>query len=77
MTADLTEWGVIEAIKRSGSAAYADLARRYPEKIVRARFERMVSAGFLEYGVSLETAWLVAPGRWEREPHGAPLEMAT
>lgn len=38
------------------------VARGFPEKVVYAKYDKMMRKGYLEYGVSLRTAWLSEKG---------------
>jgi len=35
----------------------------FPPKVVEAKYERFFKRGWIEYGVSLRTAWLTSQGR--------------
>ncbi len=35
------------------------LAHKYPVKVILAKMQQMVRRGLLDYGVSLQTAWVV------------------
>lgn len=58
---DLDTATVLAAV--ADGEGYTSLCERFPHKIVLAAFEREIQRGNLEYGVSVQTAWLTPQGR--------------
>lgn len=60
--ADITDDEVIEAIRSGGPGhGFKVLSERYPPKVVRAKYYLMVRRRQLDYGVSVESAWVEPP----------------
>ncbi|GHE32379.1 hypothetical protein GCM10017673_39130 [Streptosporangium violaceochromogenes] len=59
---DLNTPTVLAAIQEHGFAALAELAERFPRKVVLAAYAREERAGNLEYGVSAGSPWLTSKG---------------
>jgi hypothetical protein len=60
---DLSTRIVLEVVDYWGMHAWERLSEKYPPKLVLAAIEREVTAGRLEYGVSVHRPWLTDSGR--------------
>jgi hypothetical protein len=53
----------LEAVNgNDGLSAYTLLCSKYPTKVVMAKYDMANRKGYLDYGVSLRTAWLTSKG---------------
>lgn len=60
---DISDSKVLRLIGVNHNAcAFDELCREYPHKVVLAKYNKLFKKGLIDYGVSLQTAWLTDEG---------------
>jgi hypothetical protein len=60
-TSDIPDAEILDAcraFKAGGPTPDVALAHKYPVKVILAKMQKLVDRGWLDYGVSLRTAWV-------------------
>lgn len=63
-TSDVSDMEILNAVKlgKIENKFPYEILSMYPDKVVLSKMMKLVDKGYLEYGVSLRTAWVTAEG---------------